>query len=253
MGHVTTDYEGILGTLDGETVTMAAFGAAMVPPTATVPLAGLGTPLDSATTTASWNAVNGRLEVEDLSGITADDVAYWVCAYDNGDDVVVVSTITLTDPPSYDDETVQFVTGVAKVERDLVAQVEALTAAVAALSGGGGGGGSGGTYTTADLIDETGDSSPTIAVDLSGLDDSDVSVVVAVASTCTELQLTMPGHVRQSLTVVSAGGSSSGWTVEVVGGVSFTTSASTSSVAATFVPIDAGSLAWQITGVYEAT
>jgi hypothetical protein len=249
MAHVTTDYAGILGTLDGETVTMAAFGAAMVPPTATVPLAGLGTPLDSATTTASWNAVNGRLEVEDLSGITADDVAYWVCAYDNGDDVVVVSTITLTDPPSYDDETVQFVTGVAKVERDLVAQVEALTAAVAALSGGG----SGGTYTTADLIDETGDSSPTIAVDLSGLDDSDVSVVVAVASTCTELQLTMPGHVRQSLTVVSAGGSSSGWTMQVVGGMGHAVGAGTSSAAATFVPIDAGSLAWQITGVYEAT
>jgi hypothetical protein len=243
MGHVTTDYEGILGTLDGETVTMAAFGAAMVPPTATVPLAGLGTPLDSATTTATWNAVNGRLNVADLTGITADDVAYWVCAYDPGSGLEVVSTITLTDPPSYDDETVQFVTGVAKVERDLVAQVTALTAAVAALSGGGGGGGSG-TYTTADLIDETGDSSPTIAVDLSGLDDSDVSVVVALASTCTELQLTMPDHVRQSLTVVSAGGSASGWTVDAIGGGSITTGTGLSSVIVTFVPADVGWISW---------
>ena len=126
MAHVTTDYAGILGTLDGETVTMAAFDAALVPPTTAVPLSGLGAPLDSATTTATWVEVPGRLDVADLANITADDVAYWVCAYDPGSGLEVVSTVTLTDPPSYDDETVEFATGVARVERDIVARVEVL-------------------------------------------------------------------------------------------------------------------------------
>ncbi len=136
MGHVTTDYGGILGTLDGETVTMAAFDASLVPPTTAVPLAGLGTALDTATTTATWSTVNGRLNVANLTGITATDVAYWVCAYDPGGGFEVVSTVTVTDPATYDDEEVEFPLGVARIEYDIVAQVDALTEVVAELEGG---------------------------------------------------------------------------------------------------------------------
>jgi hypothetical protein len=132
-GHVTTDYAQALDDLDGETVTLAAFGASLVPPTTTVPLAGIGSPLDSVTTTATWTNSTGRLTVADLENVTATDVAYWVCAYDPGGGLEVVSTVELTDPATYDDETVQFISGVAAVRRDIGSQVDALTETVAEL------------------------------------------------------------------------------------------------------------------------
>ena len=129
-GHVTTDFYGILGTLDTETLTMAAFGAALVPPTSTVTLASLGTPLDTDTTTATWNSATGVLEVDDLTGITATDVAFWVAAYDDGGGDDVVCTVELSDAVTYSSDTVSFPLGIARIYRDHEERITALEAAV---------------------------------------------------------------------------------------------------------------------------
>jgi len=277
MTLVYDAYAGALATLDGTTVTVAAFTSSYVPSVLDDDLSALSDEVNAvsatgyirATVDVSWSKADRALTFDtapffDLDG--ADDVQHFVIA-DATD--VLVCVLSYEDPfEGYDGfefapEVLVNAADLAGLEARvavLEAGVDPAPTGVQSVTGAGvdntdpanpvitgSGGGGGGSWTVASQIDKSGDASATVAVDLSGLDDTDVSVAILVASTCDTLQMTMPDHARAPLTVVVSGVDEC--VVEAVGGVSFpATQSATTTTHVTLVPADLGSLSWVAAG-----
>ncbi|MFV0496078.1 hypothetical protein [Mycobacterium sp.] len=126
MGHVTAGYVGSLASLNGTTVTINAMNAAFVPPELTVDISTVGTPIDTVTSTATWNTATSTLTVADVTGLDANGVAYFAIT-DGSDDVI--TTVTVTDPVDIAAaDTVTFPLGIAKLWRNLEQRIAALEA-----------------------------------------------------------------------------------------------------------------------------